>query len=53
MSDKPIVPRNWQTTNAMTAAGKPILVIRKRTLGKQIPAKTKKRPITLPKAPER
>jgi hypothetical protein len=56
MSVKPINPRNWKTTNAITAANKPPFALPVGR-GKLIPAfngsqtsrRNKKRPITLPK----
>jgi hypothetical protein len=56
MSNKPLLPRDWKTTKAITDAKKPFVVVYKTTRGKQFPAfngsqtasKTKKRSITLP-----
>ena len=56
MSNRPLVPRDWKTTNAIADARKPLLMVRPTVLGKQIPVfngsqnnrKAKKRPITLP-----
>jgi len=56
MSIKPIVPRDWKTTDAIKEAKKSFLAVGPKG-GKTIPAfngsqtsrKNKKRPITLPK----
>ena len=53
---KPLVPRDWKTTQALRTAGKKTFVVQYVRGGKQVPAfngsqtskRNKKRPITLP-----
>jgi hypothetical protein len=53
---RPLVPRNWTTTNLIVDAKKSVLVVRIKHRGKKIPAfngsgtskRNNKRPITLP-----